>query len=327
MQMSPLTVARKRPKGKERVDPNREVVGSFWYTGTSISKELGVLRENEHKVLLRHDAVSWWAGGMSAPAFGDCKYDDDSRLVVFEGAQPQPVDVVDVVEAIVAEDLTEGGDDDALGDGSGVEVEAAEADGAQPKAVPPMGPPSSTGRRMPCPKVLEEVFAESVQSVSSAGGSSSATVVTDASASQSSALKRERDGDGKPGPPALDVAMECDTEDLGSGTTDPVPEDGRSESGDSDGQEGRAKRVRHEPQVEGALPESEAKAAMLKVQEQLRKDSAEWRSSFLGEDYKLQPKGRERGLEHPGDQATAVDSSGEHFMLEGIGHALQFGLD
>ena len=43
---------------------------------------------------------------------------------------------------------------------------------------------------------------------------------------------------------------------------------------------------------------------MQKVRAQLSKDAAEWRSSFLGEDYKLQPKGRERGLEHPGSLAT-----------------------
>ena len=62
------------------------------------------------------------------------------------------------------------------------------------------------------------------------------------------------------------------------------------------------------------------------MQGRLEGDAAEWRSSFLGEDDKLQPKGRERGSEHahPGDQATAVDSSGEHLMLDGIGHeALQ----
>ena len=194
------------------------MVGSFWYTGTSISEELGVLRENEHKVLLMHDAASWWAGGMSTLAFGNCKYDDDTRLMVFEGRRPQshPVDVENVVKAIVAEDLTEGGDDDALGDASGVEVEAAEADEAQPGAGPTMGPPSSKVRRVPCPKVLEGVFDKSA---SSAGGSSSTTVATDASASQSSALKREREGDAKQEPPALIAAicMECEDEDLGSG--------------------------------------------------------------------------------------------------------------
>ena len=165
-----------------------------------------------------------------------------------------------MVEAIVAEDLTGGGDDVALGEGSGVEVEAAEADGAQPGAGPTLGPPSSEGRRMPCPKVLYGVVA---QSASSAGGSSSAT---DASTSQSSTLKRDMGGVGKQEPPALDDVMECETDDLGSGTTDPVPEEGGAESGDSDGHEGRAKRVRHAPQRAAALPESEAKAAMQKVQ-------------------------------------------------------------
>ena len=57
--------------------------------------------------------------------------------------------------------------------------------------------------------------------------------------------------------------------------------------------------MRHEPHVHVAneLPESEARAALQKVQDQLKSDAAEWRSSFLGEDYNPQPKGRQRGLE------------------------------
>ena len=47
----------------------------------------------------RHDAASRWAGGMSTPVFGDCKYDDDSRIVVFEGGQLHAVNVEDVAEA------------------------------------------------------------------------------------------------------------------------------------------------------------------------------------------------------------------------------------
>ena len=126
---------------------------------------------------------------MSAPSFGDCKYDDDSKLVVFEGAQA--VDVDDVVEAMVAEELTEeaeavdlgkgnGSEAEASGEGNGVVVEAAEAVGAQHGAGPKMGPPSSKGGKVPCPSILEDRFTKSAVS---AGGSSSATVVTDASAS------------------------------------------------------------------------------------------------------------------------------------------------
>ena len=140
---------------------------------------------------------------MSAPSFGDCKYDDDSKLVVFEGAQA--VDVADVVEAMVAEDLTEeaeavdlgkgnGSEAEASGEGNGVVVEAAEAVGAQHGAGPKMGPPSSKRGRALSPSILEDRFSKSV----SAGESSSATMVTDAS---QSSMKRPRDGDGKLAPP------------------------------------------------------------------------------------------------------------------------------
>ena len=152
------------------------------------------------------------------------------------------MDVVDVVEAIVAEDLTEVGEVGALGEGNGVEVEAsgegngvevkaAEAVGAQHGAGPTMPPPSSKVRHVPCPIVLEDRFNKSA---TSAGGSSSATVVTDASASQSSTLKRVRGGEGKLDPTPLDEAMECDNEDRGSATTDPAPDGDVAESGDSD---------------------------------------------------------------------------------------------
>ena len=140
-----------------------------------MSEELGVLRENEHKVLLRHHAASWWAGGMSSPAFGDCSYEDATKLVVFEGEQ-----AVDVEHVVVG---------------------AVEVDPAQPGAVPLMGPPSSSEkaddntRKAPRPKVLEPAFDKSASSV---GGSSSSTVVNDASASQSSsAVKRVRAGEVK----------------------------------------------------------------------------------------------------------------------------------
>ena len=213
---------------------------------------------------------------MSTPAFGDCRYDDDTKIVVFEG--DHAVDVEHVV------------------------VGAVKVDTAQPGAVPLMGPPLSAERaddktrKAPRPKVLEPAFDKSASSV---GGSSSSTVVADASASQSSsAVKRVRAGEVKQEAPAPIAAMEVEADNV-SGTTAPAPDDDGAVSGDSDEQEGRANRARQDSRVTGG-PDAEAAAALQAVQEQLKSDVAEWRSSFLGEDYKLQPKGMPRGLEHPG---------------------------
>ena len=90
---------------------------------------------------------------------------------------------------------------------------------------------------VPCPKVLEGAFE---MSLSSAGAPPRpAAVGADAAASQSSALKRVREGDRdvKQEQPAPIAAMECDGDCGGSGATGPASEDEASESGDSDGQE------------------------------------------------------------------------------------------
>ena len=43
----------------------------------------------------------------------------------------------------------------------------------------------------------------------------------------------------------------------------------------------------------------------------------QWRLEHLGSKGELQPVGREREAELPGDHATSVDSSGRHIMVEG----------
>ena len=62
---------------------------------------------------------------------------------------------------------------------------------------------------------------------------------------------------------------------------------------------------------------TEAQQELLEVREELEFHASAWRLAHLGEEGELQPKGREREAEVPGDHTTSVDSSGLHIMVGG----------
>ena len=84
-------------------------------------------------------------------------------------------------------------------------------------------------------------------------------------------------------------------------------------SGDSDGDEEDqgSKRARVD------LGEAEARQEAIKIREELEYHAREWRLKHLGKEGELQPRGRAREAEMPGDHTTSLDSSGMHIMVAG----------
>ena len=123
-------------------------------------------------------------------------------------------------------------------------------------------------------------------------------------------VKRERDGASK-ADDADDTSMVVEDGLLnGDSSTEGV--DQASTEGDEDDEEEQGpKRARVE--VVG----DEAEQELMEVKEELEFHAREWRLAHLGKGGELQPRGREREAEMPGDHTTSVDSSGLHIMVEG----------
>jgi hypothetical protein len=121
-------------------------------------------------------------------------------------------------------------------------------------------------------------------------------------------VKRERDtkADDKGDVPAMDV----DEQEGGSSSTEEVDQVKSQEEEDDEEEQG-SKRARVE------LGPDEANQAMLEVKAELEYHAEAWRNVHLGKRGELQPQGRAREAELPGDHTTAVDSSGRHIMVDG----------
>ena len=280
-----ITVARARPGNCKPVDPNRPMRGSFWSSSSSRSEGLGVARECEHTVLNRYNAVKYEGNSLASPAFGDvyCRPSDaEERSFVKRVLQSPPV------------------------------------------AVETMGPPPSPADLGGKPRSLSGEFGDADSSGAADSGYTESVVMVAAERAdpqqEETGVKRERGANsGKAGPvvgdkPDMSEEDEKET-DQGTSSTEEVVQVGGDDEDDEEEQGAKRARV---AEVVDDVAKLEADREKNRVQGELEAHAKAWRADHLGANGQLQPSGREREAELPGDHTTSVDSSGLHIMVDGI---------
>ena len=173
-----------------------------------------------------------------------------------------------------------------------------------PTASEVMGPPPPAQGK---PRSLNESFEGSADSLYQDSVVLDASDASDGTGSR----KVKREGDGANKAIVADDPDKMEEVENSTSSTDEVDQVGLGEDEEDEEEQG-SKRARV------GLGSEEAHQERMEVKEELEFHAAAWRLEHLGSRGELQPVGREREAELPGDHATSVDSSGRHIMVEGI---------